>query len=90
MSCERRRKIVDLGHPVLSVRRQCEILKLQRLTYYYQPIGESSYNFVLMKRIDELFLELRFFGSRQTRNFLRDEGHLIGRNRVRRLMRKRA
>ena len=88
MSCERRRKIVDLGHPVLSVRRQCEILKLQRSTYYYQPIGESAYNLVLMKRIDELFLELPFFGSRQMRNILRDEGHLIGRNRVRRLMRK--
>ena len=41
-----------------------------------------------MKRIDELFLELPFFGSRQMRNFLRDEGHLIGRNRVRRLIRK--
>ena len=41
-----------------------------------------------MKRIDELFLELPFFGSRQMRNLLRDEGHLIGRNRVRRLMRK--
>jgi len=88
LSCERRRKIVDLGHPVLSVRRQCEILKLQRSTYYYQPVGESAYNLALMKRIDELFLELPFFVSRQMRNFLRDEGHLIGRNRVRRLMRK--
>ncbi len=88
MSCERRRKIVDLGHPVLSVRRQCEILILQPSTYYYQPIGESAYNLVLMKRIDKLFLELPFFGSRQMRNFLRDEGHPIGRNRVRRLMRQ--
>jgi putative transposase len=73
---------------MLSVRRQCEILRLQRSTYYYQPIGESAYNLALMKRIDELFLELPFFGSRQMRNILRDEGHRIGRNRVRRLMRK--
>ncbi len=77
-----------MGHPVLSVRRQCEILKLQRSTYYYQPIGESTYNLALMKRIDELFLELPFFGSRQMRNTLRDEGHPVGRNRVRRLMRR--
>jgi putative transposase len=73
---------------MLSVRRQCEILKLHRSTYYYQPIGESAYNLALMKRIDELFLELPFFGSRQMRNILRDEGHQLGRNRVRRLMRK--
>ena len=72
---------------MLSVRRQCEVLALQRSTYYYQPIGESAYNLALMKRIDELFLELPFFGSRQMRNILRDEGHRIGRNRVRRLMR---
>ena len=85
MSCERRREIVGKGHPVLSVWRQCEILALQRSTYYF---GESAFNLALMKRIDELFLELPFFGSRQMRNILRDEGHRIGRNRVRRLMRK--
>ncbi|XXJ20279.1 IS3 family transposase [Desulfovibrio caledoniensis] len=88
ISCERRREIVDKEHPVLSVRHQCRILKLQRSTYYYQPIGESPYNLELMKRIDELFLELPFFGSRQMRNILRNEGCLVGRGRVRRLMRK--
>jgi len=41
-----------------------------------------------MKRIDELFMELPFFGFRQMRNTLRDEGHWVGRGRVRRLMRK--
>ena len=73
---------------MLCVRRQCEILKLHRSMYYYQPIGESAYSLALMKRIDALHLELPFFGSRQMRNILRDEGHPIGRNRVRRLMRK--
>jgi putative transposase len=41
-----------------------------------------------MKCIDELLLELPFFGSRQMRNILRDEGHRIGSNRVRRLIHK--
>ena len=71
MTCERRRKIVDLCHPVHSVPRQYEILRLQRSTYYCQPIGEFAYNLVLMKRIEELFLQLPFFGSRQMRNILR-------------------
>lgn len=88
MSCERRRGIVDKGHPKLSVRRQCRILKLHRSTYYYEPIGESAYNLELMRRIDELFMDLPFFGARQMRNILRDEGHPVGRKRVKRLMRK--
>ncbi len=54
-----------------------------------QPaIAESAYNLALMKRIDELFLVVLFSGSRQMRNIQRDEGHPIGRNRVRRLIRK--
>jgi len=59
-----------------------------RSTYYYQPIGESPVNLALMRRIDALFMELPFFGSRQMRNILRDEGCCVGRERVRRLMRK--
>jgi putative transposase len=80
--------VVDKTHPELSIRRQCRILKLYRSTYYYEPIGESPANLALMRRIDELFMELPFFGSRQMRNTLRDEGQRVGRERVRRLMRK--
>ena len=80
--------MVDQGHPALSIRRQCGLLCLNRSTFYYRPVGESSANLALMRRIDELFTELPFFGSRQMRNILRDEGHRVGRERVRRLMRK--
>ncbi len=80
--------MVDKTHPELSIRRQCRILKLHRSTYYYDPIGESPANLALMRRIDELFMELPFFGSRQMRNILRDGGQRIGRERIRRLMGK--
>lgn len=63
--------MVDKGHPGLCIRRQCRVLKLQRSTYYYQSRGESPDNLALMRRIDELFMELPFFGSRQMRNSLR-------------------
>ncbi len=88
MSCERRRGIVDSGHPKLSVRRQCAILHLHRSTYYYRPCGESALNLELMRRIDELFTESPFLGSRQMRTMLNDLGYQVGRERVRRLMRK--
>ena len=87
MSAARRRGIVDTGHPQLSIRRQCKLLRLQRSTYYYQPQGESDYNLELMRLIDELFTNLPFLGSRQMRRMLVDTGHQVGRGRVRRLMR---
>ena len=87
MSAARRRGIVDSGHPQLSIRSQCKLLRLQRSTYYYQPQGESEYNLELMRLIDELFTNLPFLGSRQMRRMLVDTGHQVGRGRVRRLMR---
>jgi putative transposase len=43
-------------------------------------------NLALMRRIDELFLEHPFFGSRQMARMLQREGLRSGRHRVRRLM----
>jgi len=80
--------MVDKGHPTLSIRRQCGLLRLNRSTFYRQPLGESSDTLALMRRIDELFMEMPFLGSRQMRAMLRDEVHSAGRGRVRRLMRK--
>ncbi|SHJ06049.1 putative transposase [Halodesulfovibrio aestuarii] len=73
---------------MLSIRKQCDLLKLNRSAYYSQPVEESIFNTELMRKIDELFLECPFYGSRQMRNALRDLGYAVGRGRVRRLMRK--
>jgi len=80
--------MVDSKHPKLSIARQCEILKISRSSYYYEPKGESTLNLTLMRRIDEQFLETPFYGSRQMKRHLRRQGYPIGRKRVRRLMRK--
>ena len=41
----------------LSISRQCELLELNRSSFYYQakPLGESDYR--VMRRIDEIFTE---------------------------------
>ena len=88
MSCERRRRIVDVGHPELSVRRQCGLRHLHRSTYYYYPRDESAQNLELMRFIDELFTELPFLDTRQMRTMLGDLGRAVSHGRVRRLMRK--
>ncbi len=71
----------------LSLSRQCEILSISRSSLYYRLRGESPANLALMRRIDELFLKHPFYGSRQMARHLRREGGVVGRHRVRRLMR---
>jgi hypothetical protein len=36
-----------------------------RSTYYYQPRPESAENLRLLRRLDELYLDYPFFGSRR-------------------------
>ena len=71
----------------LSVARQCALLGLSRSSLYYEPKGESEANLALMRRIDELYLEHPFYGSRQMSRHLSREGLPASRHRVRRLMR---
>ncbi|BDA82929.1 integrase [Aureimonas sp. SA4125] len=61
---------------------------MTRSTLYATPAGESAENLALMRRIDEQFLETPWYGSRQMARWLRRQGYLVGRHRVRRLMRK--
>ena len=72
----------------LSVSRQCEILELSRSGFYYTPVPVSAEDMELMRQIDEIHLVYPFYGSRKIRDELFDKGYDIGRDRVRRLMRR--
>ena len=60
--------------PALSVRRQCELLRVSRSGLYYEPVPTSAEELVLMRRIDEIHLEHPFYGSRLLSFTLRAEG----------------
>jgi putative transposase len=79
--------MIDRDHE-LSLTRQAELLELSRASLYYQPVPVSAADLALMRRIDELHLELPFAGSRLLRDLLVGEGYVIGRKHVRTLMRK--
>ena len=64
------------------MQRQCELVGLPRSTYYYQPRPESAENLRLLRRLDELYLECPFFGSRRMAVTLE-----VNRKRIQRLMR---
>jgi putative transposase len=79
---------VEWDHEELSVRRQCQLLGLNRSTLYYCGVGESEQNLQLMRLIDEQFLQRPIYGSRRMTDWLVSEGHHVNRKRVRRLMQK--
>ena len=79
--------MIDREHE-LSITRQAQLLELSRASVYYQPIGASAADLQLMRRIDELHLELPFAGSRMLRDLLNQEGNRVGRKHVRTLMRR--
>jgi len=86
-SAEDRRRLVEVNHPELSVRRQCELLGLARSTFYYEPSGETPENLRLMRLIDELYTGCPFYGSRKITEALTRRGEEVNRKRVQRLMR---
>jgi putative transposase len=72
----------------LPIKRQCEILELSRSGIYYTPVPISAKDVELMRQIDEIHLLYPFYGSRKIRNELWAKGYDLGRDRVRRLMRR--
>jgi putative transposase len=87
MSRPDRIAMLDRDARGLSVRRQCAMLGLARSGVYRPPPAPDAGELALMRRIDELYLELPFYGSRRMALALRAEGRDVNRKRVRRLMR---
>ena len=71
----------------LSIVRQCQLLSINRSSYYYQPNGEPALNIELMRLIDQQYLETPWYGARQMARHLRRQGYCVSRKRIGRLMR---
>jgi putative transposase len=84
---EAKRALVRNDLPHVSVSRQCELLGLNRSTYYLPPAVESAENLRLMRLIDAQYLETPFYGSRRMTAVLERAGESVNRKRVQRLMR---
>jgi putative transposase len=81
-----RRALVEPSIPP-SVRRQCELLAVNRSSLYYMPVAPDADELAWMRRIDELHLQHPFFGSRMLTQTLKQQGCVVNRKRVQRLMR---
>jgi len=75
--------MIDKGHKELSVKKQCELLKVNRSGLYYKPARVSPLNLELMRLIDEHYLEYPDKGARRMYVWLKkDLGYPISLNRV--------
>ena len=80
--------MIEPNKAKLSIKRQCELVSISRSSFYHTASGESPLNLLLMRLIDEQFMETPYYGSRQMARHLRRTGHCVSLKRVRRLMHK--
>lgn len=84
-----KRELIEVGVGELSVRRQCELLALNRASYYYRPAQASERDLSVMRLIDEQDTRTPFYGWRKMTVYVREATQeAINGKRVRRLMRQ--
>ena len=79
--------MIEPDHLTLSIRRQCQLLDLNRATYYWRPASASPLNLELMRLIDQEYTRAPFYGYRRlTARLNQEHGYGVNHKRVARLM----
>ena len=73
---------------VISVTTQCKLLDVNRSSVYYRPRPVSDTDLMLMGQIDKIHVAHPYKGSRRVRDDLEDQGMVVNRKRIQRLMRQ--
>lgn len=80
--------LVEWHESEFAIKTQAELLGLNRTSLYYEPVPPSAEEVVLKHRIDELYTQSPFYGSRRITACLKREGHSVNRKQVQRHMRE--
>ena len=88
MSRSERLALVERERGELPLVTQAELLSLNRSGLYYQPVPPSQQEVMIKHRIDEIYTELPFYGSRRIAAQLGREGMVVNRKAVQRHMRE--
>lgn len=84
---ERRLEWVDATHTELSLRRQCELLQVNRSTLYYKAREADIDDISLLNEIRDVWERYPFYGYRRITKELQAKGYHVNRKRIQRLMR---
>jgi len=79
--------MIELSSRHLSIRRQCELIGLNRATFYHVPATASAFNLQLMRLIDEQYTKTPFYGWPRMTAHVRRLGLAVNHKRMQRLMR---
>lgn len=71
----------------MSIRRQCELLSVNRSSLYYTPAEESEADGAIKEELEAQYSQVPFYGGRRLKALLRQKGYAVNIKRVRRLMR---
>lgn len=88
LSHEQRAALVERESGELPLTQQAELLNISRSSLYYQPREPSAEEITIKHRIDEIYTQSPFYGSRKIVEQLRREGQVINRKTVQRHMRE--
>ena len=88
MSHEERVALVEREGRELPLIQQAELLSISRSGLYYQPREPSAEEIAIKHRIDEIYTQSPFYGSRKIAAHLQREGVVINRKTVQRHMRE--
>lgn len=88
LSHEQRVALVERENRELPVIQQAELLSVSRSSLYYHPREPTVSEIAVKHRIDKLYTQCPFYGSRKIEAQLRREGVVINRKTVQRHMRE--
>jgi putative transposase len=80
--------MVEWDNQKISIKRQADLLDINRTSLYYKPVGISEEEIELMHTIDRIYTRCPAFGYRRITAKLREYGYNVNRKRVLRLMRR--
>jgi len=80
--------LVEWDNPEIPIATQAELLSLNRTSLYYKPVGPWPEEIAIKHRIDEIYTEHPYYGSRRITAQLRREGLEVNRKAVQRHMRE--
>lgn len=86
LSRDERVALVERTNGELSLSVQMQLLGLNRTSLYYQPVPPSAEEIALKHRIDQLYTDHPYYGSRRITGQLRREGIKVNRKAVMRHM----
>jgi putative transposase len=88
LSHEQRVALIERENSELPLIQQAALLSVSRSSLYYRPREPSASEIAIKHRIDEIYTQCPFYGSRKIERQLRREGVVINRKTVQRHMRE--